>query len=97
MPTKNQVIEMLETINDPELGVDIWTMGLIYGIDIRSDREIFIRLTFTTPACPVGGIIKEEVADGMRLLGFEQVNIEVTFDPPWQPSPELKAALGFGS
>jgi len=97
MVTKDQVIEMLETINDPELGVDIWTMGLIYDIDIRSDQEIFIRMTFTSPFCPAGEQIKDEVRDGLKLLQFERVNIDVTFDPPWQPSPALKTALGLGS
>lgn len=94
MPTKEQVIEILETIEDPEIGVDIWTMGLIYGIDISHSQTITIRMTFTSPLCPVGEQLKEEVMDGMRLLGFDQVNVEITFDPPWQPSAELKAALG---
>lgn len=96
MPTRDQVIAMLETINDPELGLDIWTMGLIYDINIRSNTEIVIRLTFTSPLCPAGQQIKEEVEDALRLLKFEQIKVEVTFDPPWQPSPALKAALGLG-
>lgn len=54
MPTKEQVIEMLETIMDPEIGLDIHTMGLVYDIQIKSEKEIYILMTFTSPMCPVG-------------------------------------------
>jgi metal-sulfur cluster biosynthetic enzyme len=94
MQTKDKVIEILETIEDPELGIDIWTMGLIYDINIKDNNKIDILLTFTSPMCPAGEQIKEEVEDAMRLLKFEEINIKITFNPPWQPPAELKAALG---
>ena len=94
MASKEQVIEMLETVFDPEVGVDIWTMGLIYDISIKGDKTIAITMTFTTPLCPLGQQIKEDIQESMRMLGFEKITITVTFDPPWQPSEELRQALG---
>ena len=94
MPTREQVIEILETIFDPEIGIDIWTMGLIYDIQIKSEKEIFVLMTFTTPACPAGPALKNEVTDNMRGLGFDKVDIEVTFEPPWKPPQILREALG---
>lgn len=85
---------MLETILDPELGIDIWTMGLIYDMRIKSDKEIDILMTFTTPVCPYGPALKGEVEDNLRALGFETIRTEMTFDPPWRPPPGLRAALG---
>ncbi len=85
---------MLETILDPELGIDIWTMGLIYDISIISDAAVKILMTLTSPFCPVGPQLKEEVEDALKLLGFTEITVEITFDPPWTPSAELKAALG---
>ncbi len=93
-PKKEQVIEMLETVFDPELGVDIYSMGLVYAIDIKSDTVIDILLTYTTPLCPSGEQIKEDIETSLKMLGFETVNITVTFDPPWKPSEELRVALG---
>ena len=92
--SKDQVIEMLETVFDPELGLDIWTMGLVYAIDIKSDTVIDILLTYTTPLCPSGEQIKEDIETSLSMLGFKQVHITVTFDPPWKPSDELRVALG---
>lgn len=94
MATREQVIEMLETIIDPEVNMDIHTMGLIYDIQIKSDKEIFILMTLTTPACPVGPFIQSEVTDAMRELGFSSVEVELTFDPPWQAPQALREALG---
>lgn len=91
--TKNQVIEMLETIIDPEVNLDIWTMGLIYNIGITGN-DIHILMTFTSPFCPAGDQLEDEVGESMKMLGFDNVSVEVTFNPPWKPSAELKAALG---
>ncbi len=93
-PSKEQVIEMLETVFDPELGVDIWTIGLIYNIDIKSAEVVDILLTYTTPLCPSGEQIKEDIETSLKMLGFKTVNITVTFEPPWKPSPELRVVLG---
>lgn len=94
MITREQVIEMLETVIDPEIGIDVWTMGLIYRFDIISDTKISIVMTYTTPMCPYGEQLKEEVEDSLRMVGFTHIDTEVTFDPPWKPSQELREALG---
>ncbi len=97
MATKEDVIQMLETVDDPEIGVDIWTMGLIYDIDIQNKDDIKITMTYTSPMCPLGEHIKEDIRESLKLLKFKNIDINVTFDPPWQPSEELKAALGLPS
>lgn len=94
MTTKEEAIELIETIIDPELGIDIWTMGLIYEINIIDEKNIHIVMTFTTPMCPAGPALQKEVTDNMRSLGFDRVDLEITFDPPWKPSLELRQALG---
>jgi metal-sulfur cluster biosynthetic enzyme len=91
---KKQIIEMLETVIDPELGVDVYTMGLIYEIDIKDDKSVRIVMTFTSPMCPAGEEIKSEVFDSMKILGYESIDVQVTFEPPWVPSQELRDALG---
>lgn len=92
--TKEHIIEMLKTIEDPELGVDIWTLGLIYDIKLISKTKIEILMTFTSPLCPVGEQLKEEVFDAMKMLKFTEVDLKITFEPAWKPSDELKVALG---
>lgn len=94
--SRDEVISMMKTIIDPELYIDIWTLGLIYDIDIIGDM-LNIRMTFTSVACPAGpqlvGEIKEKAKE---LSGITQTNVEIDFQPQWQPSEELKALLGIG-
>lgn len=94
MHTKERIIEELETVQDPELGLDIWTLGLVYGVDVMSETHIKITMTYTTPLCPFGGQLKQDVSTAMYDLGFSQVEIEVTFDPPWTPPDNLREMLG---
>lgn len=94
MATREQVVEILQTIIDPEVNLDIYTMGLIYDIQIKDEKNIFVLMTLTTPACPIGPFIQSEVTDAMRELGFSSVEVELTFDPPWKPPPALREALG---
>ena len=94
MATRDDVVEVLKTINDPEIMIDIYTLGLIYDIDLR-EPELNIRMTFTSIACPVGPYIVQEIKDKAKTLaGIEKVNVEVVFQPAWEPSEELKAMLG---
>ena len=93
-PTKEEVIELIKSIIDPELFIDIWTLGLIYHIEIK-EFDIDIRMTFTSIACPAGPELVGEVKDKLRTLhGVENVNVEVVFTPPWEPSEDLKAMMG---
>ncbi len=91
---KEKIIEQLKTVMDPEIPVDIYTLGLIYDIKIVSKDHVFLLLTYTTPSCPFGSIMKQQIEDKVRALGFGKVEIEVTFDPPWKPSQELRDMLG---
>ncbi len=94
MLTKQQVIEVLEMIIDPEVAMDIWTLGLVRKIDIRDDKTIHFVITYTTPMCPAGPAIQEAIRNEMLNIGFEHVTIEITFDPPWTMPEALKTMLG---
>ena len=92
---KEQIIEVLKKVNDPELNIDVWTLGLIYNIDIKENNDLNIKMTFTTPMCPYGPWLVEDIKK--KLLEIKEansVNVEITFNPPWQPSEELRAMLG---
>ena len=92
--TREQVVELIKSIVDPELYIDIWTLGLIYHIEIE-ENKISIRMTFTSIACPAGPELVGEVQDKLKTLpGIDTVDVEVVFDPPWEPSEDLKATMG---
>ena len=86
--------EVFKQYNDPEIMVDVWTLGLIYDIDVKKDK-VKVKLTFTSPMCPFGGQMVDELKEMILKKGAKEVDIEVTFDPPWQPSDELREMLGF--
>lgn len=92
--TKESIIEILETVLDPELNIDVWTLGLIYDITIISEEQVEILMTYTTPFCPLGPQIQAEIKDALRSIGFTAVDIEVTFEPAWKPSSDLRIILG---
>jgi len=94
MKTKQDIIETLKTIKDPELNLDIWTLGLVYEIDIKNETDIYFKITYTTPMCPFGPHINQKIQDEMRYLGFTNTEIEVVFTPAWEPSEDLRASLG---
>ena len=94
MAIKEDVIEVLKKVNDPEIGIDIWTLELVYEVKVENDK-VYIKMTFTTPMCPYGPMLLDEVrAKVSEIKGIKEVDVEVTFDPPWQPSEELRATLG---
>lgn len=94
---KNEVVNVLKTINDPELGVDVWTLGLIYNLDFK-DEKLLIKMTFTSPMCPYGPYLLQEIKAALtkQLSWIKGVDVEIVFEPLWQPSDELKAMLGIG-
>ena len=96
MPTRDQIIEVLKTVEDPELFLDIWFLGLIYNIDIDPiAHKVTIEMTFTSAMCPAGPMLKEEVQTKVKSLeGVEQAEVKITFSPPWEPSEDVKATLG---
>ena len=94
MPAEEEIVESLKKIIDPELFIDIYTLGLIYGIEIE-EPKVKVKMTFTSMACPAGpqlvGEVKEKIEEFDEV---DEVDVEVVFDPPWEPSDELKAILG---
>jgi len=93
-PTKEQVIEVLKSVEDPELFLDIWFLGLIYNIAIDEGRVI-IDMTFTSPMCPAGPQLKHEVQTKVAALpGVKEAIVQITFTPPWEASEEVKGMLG---
>ena len=93
MITKEELIEVFKTYEDPELGIDVWTLGLIYDMQITED-SVKVKLTFTSPMCPYGPQMMDELTRKIKTKGVENVTLEVTFEPAWKPSDELREMLG---
>ncbi|HIH15491.1 MAG: hypothetical protein QT08_C0001G0006 [archaeon GW2011_AR17] len=94
MITSEELIEVFKGYDDPELNIDVWTLGLIYKIEIVDNSHVKILLTFTSPMCPFGPEMVAELKRRIQAKGVENVEIEITFDPPWEPSEELREMLG---
>ncbi len=93
-----QVIEALRTVYDPEIPVNIFELGLVYKVDIDDDQQVHIEMTLTSPACPVAGILPDEVKDKVEAVeGVRGASVEVVWDPPWHPgmmTEEAQLELG---
>ncbi|HVB03279.1 MAG TPA: SUF system Fe-S cluster assembly protein [Chitinophagaceae bacterium] len=96
---KQQVIDALKTVYDPEIPVDIFELGLIYGVNTDEQGNVEVIMTLTAPSCPSAGEIPFEVENKVRAVsGVNQVDVTLTFDPPWDKdkmSEEAKLELGF--
>jgi metal-sulfur cluster biosynthetic enzyme len=99
VPTRDEVIEALRQVEDPELGMDIVDLGLLYDVEIEGPR-VKVTHSLTSMGCPVGPLIQEDINRVTRELpGVEDVDVELTWDPPWTPdkmSDDAKFILGFG-
>jgi metal-sulfur cluster biosynthetic enzyme len=99
MATRDDVVEALRQVEDPELGMDIVELGLLYDVEVEGPRVKVIH-TLTSMGCPVGPLIQANVDEVVRALpGVEDVETELTWDPPWTPekmSDDAKFILGFG-
>lgn len=93
MITKDQVIATLRDVKDPEVNLDVWTMGLIYNLEV-ADNSVKILMTYTTPFCPWGPQLNDEIIAALKNAGATDVQIEVTFDPPYKMPDDLRAMLG---
>jgi FeS assembly SUF system protein len=81
------LIEKLKTVYDPEIPVDIYELGLVYKVDVSDDRDVLIEMTLTAPGCPVAGEMPGWVREAIEQIpGVGKVNVELVFDPPWDPS-----------
>ncbi len=96
---KEQVTQALQTVNDPELGIDIWNLGLVYEIAVDDDNNVKIDFTLTTMGCPIAPLIDEQIKEGTaHIEGIGEVTTECVMYPPWTPekmSPLARSALGF--
>ena len=92
LPSRETVIGALSTVIDPELGMDIWSLGLVYEIVIETNK-IKIKMTLTTPLCPYGPELMEQVKQTLLTL-TKLVEIDLVFEPAWQPTDELKMMFG---
>lgn len=99
VPLRDRIEEVLHTVHDPEIPVNIWELGLVYDVKAEDDGKVKITMTLTAPACPVAGDIIREVEEKVRgLEGVTDVHVHLTFDPPWNRdmmSEEAKLELGF--
>lgn len=88
-----EVIEVLRTVYDPEIPVDIYDLGLIYDVDVSPEGLVNVRMTLTSPACPVAGTLPPEVEAKVRTVeGVTDAKVEVVWDPPWTPDRMSEAA-----
>ena len=95
---RDEVEAALKTVDDPELGIDIVSLGLVYEIDVDDDNNVKVDFTLTTMGCPIGPMIEEQMQGFLAgVPGVKEVRAEMVLRPPWSPdmmSEEAKAALG---
>ena len=90
---RERVIEVLKTVYDPEIPVDIYELGLVYEVEVRDESNIFIQMTLTSPMCPVAEILPQEVEEKARSVdGVDEVKLDLVWDPPWNPDMMSEAA-----
>lgn len=103
MVTENEVIDVLKQCFDPEIPVDLWSLGLIYTINISKNlsgnSDVNIIMTLTTPGCSMGNVMAMDIKSKLEMNDLvDTADVEVTFDPPWTPemmSDEARVKLGF--
>lgn len=93
---KDDIYKKLESVKDPEIGLDIVSLGLIRELNLEQEplKKAHVLMTLTTPFCPFANDLIQQVEDTLEKEGFEDVAVELTFDPPWEPPAELRAQLG---
>lgn len=98
MVSKEDVVKVLKECYDPELGISLVDLGLIYDVQVKNDKVI-IKMTLTTPGCPMHSFMVNEVEEKVKnIKGVKDVKVDLVWDPPWTPdrmSKELRKKLGF--
>ena len=93
MSKKDLIIDEIRKIYDPEIPVNIYELGLIYDIRVENEKSAKIKMTLTTPNCPVAETLPKEVKDvAMQVDGIEEVDLELVWDPPWNKDMMSEAA-----
>jgi metal-sulfur cluster biosynthetic enzyme len=99
VPTREQIIDALRVVEDPELGMDIVELGLLYDVEV-DDSKVKVIYSLTSMGCPVGPMIEQEIRETVASMdGVDETEAELTWDPPWSPdkmSDDAKFMLGFG-
>lgn len=90
---KETIVAALKTVFDPEIPVNIYDLGLIYDIEVGGDARVDVKMTLTAPACPVAGMLVQEVAEKVgRVEGVSKSHVELVWDPPWTQDRMTEAA-----
>lgn len=90
---ENGIVEALKTVFDPEIPVNIYELGLIYDVDIQDNGHVLVKMTLTSPGCPVAGSLPGEVqAKVEKVAGVASAEVELVWDPAWNPSMMSEAA-----
>jgi len=99
MVTKDDVMEALKTVVDPEVGISIIDLGLVYDVNVVDDKKVFVNMTLTTPGCPMAQVIAKDAERTVSMIeGLEVVQVNLVWDPPWTPdmmSDDAKRMLGW--
>jgi FeS assembly SUF system protein len=91
---QDQIVMMLRTVYDPEIPINIFDLGMVYDIDIDDDFNVNIEMTFTSPSCPAADYILMDVQTKIESIkGVKSVNVNLTFDPPWDKSMMSEEAM----
>lgn len=100
MLNENTVREALRTVYDPELGLDIITLGLVYGVAVAEDGAVLITMTLTTPGCPMERVIMDGIQHAVsKVDGVTKISVDLVWEPRWSPEkidPEGQKLLGLG-
>ena len=95
----NKIIRAIKTVYDPEIPVDVYELGLIYEINIKDNKDVHVLMTLTSPSCPAAESIPSDVKNRIEMIKeINDVDVEITFDPPYTSdlmSEEAKLELGF--
>jgi FeS assembly SUF system protein len=90
---RSDLVDTIKTVYDPEIPVDIWELGLIYDLDVDESGAVVIRMTLTSPMCPVAETLPPEVeAKARTVAGVSDVKLDLVWEPPWSPSMMSEAA-----
>lgn len=96
MVKKEEVMKALSTVVDPDLGIDVVSLGLIYDVEIK-EKEVFVLFTLTSPSCPYADVFVSEIQEAVQNIeGITKAEVKITFAPPWTPEkidPDIRAAL----
>jgi FeS assembly SUF system protein len=99
MALKDEIVKAIQTVYDPEIPINIWEVGLIYEVNVDDDGKAHVLMTLTSPNCPVAESLPSEVKDVVAAVeGVTSSEVEITWDPPWDPEMMSEAAqleLGF--